>query len=159
MVGVANGLVETVSLPDLRVRELPTWLLSQAHLRAHRILQERLAAVDARGHHVRVLSALQEHGPLPQVHIGSHAALDRGDLSIAVDELAAAGFVERAVDTGDRRRKVVSLTEAGRRRLADLATVMSEVQGDVLAPLDDTERAALLILLAKLQPGAELEAD
>ena len=93
MVGVANGLVETVSLPDLRVRELPTWLLSQAHLRAHRILQERLAAVDARGHHVRVLSALQEHGPLPQVHIGSHAALDRGDLSIAVDELAAAGFV------------------------------------------------------------------
>lgn len=141
----------------LRIRELPTWLLSQAALRSHRILQERLGARGARGHHVRVLAALDEHGPLPQVDLGAHAALDRGDLSVALDELAEDGCISREPDDRDRRRKVVSLTPHGEQRLAELAAVLDQVQQEVLGPLSAEEREALIVALRGLQPGATVQ--
>lgn len=139
-----------------RIAELPTWLLSQAALRSHRILQQHLGAVGARGHHVRVLAALDEQGPLPQSAIGVLAALDRGDLSVALDELTADGSVEREPDPDDRRRKVVSLTPRGAERLATLREALDRAQRELLAPLSDDQRAGLLAALRLLQPGANL---
>jgi MarR family transcriptional regulator, lower aerobic nicotinate degradation pathway regulator len=128
----------------------PTWLVSQLHGHAHRLLTTRLAAAGARGYHVRVLAALAEFGPLSQADVGRHAQMDRSDVTAAVGELAADGYVERVPDLADRRRNVVSVTATGRRRLRRLDAVLDQVQDELLAPLGAAERDTLARLLGQV---------
>ncbi|HVT68966.1 MAG TPA: MarR family transcriptional regulator [Trebonia sp.] len=134
----------------------PSWLVSQVHGHAHRLLAARLADAGARGYHVRVLAALAEFGPLSQADVGRHAQMDRSDVTAAVGELAADGYLERVPDPADRRRNVVSVTTAGRRRLRRLDAVLGQVQDELLAPLAAADRATLARLLARV---AEHHAD
>lgn len=128
----------------------PTWLLSQVSAQAHRLLTARLAAAGARGYHVRVLAALAESGPMSQAALGRLVDMDRSDVTATVGELAADGFVERTADAGDRRRNVVTVTDAGRARLASLDAILNGVQDELLAPLSEDERSALTGLLTRL---------
>ncbi len=128
----------------------PTWLVSQVSGRAHRLLATRLADAGARGYHVRVLAALAEFGPASQASLGRRVEMDRSDVTAAVGELAAGGFVERAADAGDRRRNVVTITDAGRARLAYLDALLDGVQAELLEPLTDEERATLTGLLTRV---------
>ncbi|WP_221584307.1 MarR family winged helix-turn-helix transcriptional regulator [Microbacterium sp. G2-8] len=136
----------------LHLGQTPSWLLSQARMRSHRILTERLAAIAARRYHLRVLSVLVEHGPLPQVAIGTLADLDRADLSVSVDELEAEGTVIREQDPEDGRRKIVRITDDGQARARQLGLVLREVQDELFAPLEADEREAFIATLRKLQP-------
>ncbi|MEV0494314.1 hypothetical protein [Streptomyces atratus] len=52
-----------------------------------------------------------------------------------MDDLAAAGLVDRTRDAGDRRRVAITPTTAGRATLAKLQSDTRTVQGDLLAPL------------------------
>jgi DNA-binding MarR family transcriptional regulator len=67
-------------------------------------------------------------------------------------------LVSRTADPGDRRRKGVALT-SGRSVLATLDTVVREAQEEVLQPLSSTERATLITLLERLQPGSDRTHD
>src|ERR1700757_5274907 len=92
----------------------PTWLVSQVSGHVQRLITERLAGTGARGYHVRVLAALAEFGPASQAGVGRRVDMDRSDMTTTVGELAAGGLIERTADTVDRRRNVVTITEAGR---------------------------------------------
>jgi DNA-binding MarR family transcriptional regulator len=133
-----------------RLQRAPTWLLSQASGHARGLLAEALGAHGARGYHYRVLAALEEHGPLSQADLGRRTAIDRSDMVAAVNELQARRFVRRAPDPRDGRRNVISLTAAGRRRLAVLDDAVAGVQERLLAPLDAAERRQLVDLLSRL---------
>ena len=137
-------------VPPALLTAKPTWLISQVSGHAHRLLTAALAGAGARGYHVRVLAALAEFGPASQAGLGRRVEMDRSDVTAAVSELAADGLVERAADPGDRRRNVVTITAAGRARLAALDAVLDDVQEELLAPLSARERAALTALLARL---------
>ncbi len=143
----------TQDLPE-RLRRLPTWMLSQAAVRAHRLLAEALSGSDARGHHFRLLAALHEQGPTNQATLGRRTALDRSDVAVGVDELEHRGLARRSPDPADGRRKLVQITDAGGRFLADLDSVIETVQDDVLRPLTTEQRRDFLDLLARLQPHA-----
>ncbi|WP_156759751.1 MarR family winged helix-turn-helix transcriptional regulator [Microbacterium karelineae] len=132
--------------------ENPSWLLTRARHRAHQIVTDRLDAIGARRYHLRVLSVLVEHGPLPQVAIGQLADLDRADLSVTVDELEAEATVVREPDPGDGRRKIVRITPDGQARVAQIGAAARAAQEELLAPLDPEEREPFIAALRKLQP-------
>jgi DNA-binding MarR family transcriptional regulator len=134
----------------LRFRGLPSWLISQTSMHAHRLLTEALAAADARGYHYRLLAALREFGPASQATLGRRTGIDRSDVVAALNELAERGLVERAPDPDDRRRNVVTLTATGRARFQRLDRVVSDVQDELLAPLSPAEREQLIGLLARV---------
>jgi DNA-binding MarR family transcriptional regulator len=67
-----------------------------------------------------------------------------------INELAAGGYVERSPDPADRRRNVVTVTDAGRLRAEELAARGAEIQDELLAPLTAGERAELAGLLGRL---------
>ncbi|HEX5332200.1 MAG TPA: MarR family transcriptional regulator [Cellulomonas sp.] len=144
----------TEDLPE-RLRRLPTWMLSQAAARAHRLLAEALADSDARGHHYRLLAALQDQGPTNQVVLGHRTALDRSDVAVGLAELEQRGLAHRDPDPDDGRRKRVQITDAGTRFLADLDEVVGAVQDEVLHQLTPEERRTFLDLLTRLQPSAD----
>ena len=130
-----------------RLRSLPSWLLNQVALPAQRIIAEALASVGARRQHYSVLSALEEFGPASQAALGRRCGIDRSDMVALVNELAAAGRLERTPDAEDRRRNVIAITDAGRKFLAELDRLLQDAQDDLLAPLSAQERAELVRLL------------
>ena len=143
---------QTVPTPE-RLRALPTWQLTQAHARAHTLLQQGLVRAGARGHHYRLLSALEESGPLSQAQVGRAVALDRSDVAGGLAELEARGLVRRDADPRDRRRNQVALTPAGAQFLRELDVVMHDVQEAFLARLSASERVVLAELLGRLAEG------
>ena len=133
-----------------RLTGKPTWLISQVSTHAHRLLTEKLATAGARGYHYRLLAALQEFGPASQASLGRRTSMDRSDVVAAINELASRGQVERTPDPADHRRNVITITPAGTAHLQRLDGLLTDVQGELLAPLAPDERTMLTLLLARL---------
>ncbi|MET8233302.1 MarR family winged helix-turn-helix transcriptional regulator [Micromonospora sp. NPDC005298] len=128
----------------------PTWLLNQTAAHATRLLSEGFAAHDLRGYHYRLLAALTEDGPASQADLGRRCGIDRSDVVAAVNDLAGRGLVVRAPDPADRRRNVISLTDAGADEALRMTDTVRRVQDDLLTPLSTSEQAELTRLLTRL---------
>jgi DNA-binding MarR family transcriptional regulator len=134
------------------VRDRPTWLISRTYARSNRLLNEGFAesGTGLRSYHYRLLAGLEEGGPVSQADLARGTGVDRSDVVSVLGDLEQAGLVERAPDPANRRRNIVSLTSAGKRRLAMLDRIVTEVQERVLAPLSEPQRKQLLSLLRRL---------
>lgn len=132
---------------------LSTYLLSKVGKTARGRLGERLAERGLRLWDMAVLAAVADFGPQAQRDLVGRLGIDPSDLAKVVDQLAAAGYVERARDAADRRRVSVSVTGAGRALLAELEGQARQVQAEVLAPLDAGEREQLQSLLLRVHRG------
>jgi DNA-binding MarR family transcriptional regulator len=139
-----------VTVPLRRVADQPTWLLSQAHARASRILQTAFADAGYRGYQYRLMAALEQHGESSQADLSRRTGIDRKDVVHALNDLEARGLVTRTPDQADARRNVVALSEAGHGELVRLDKVVADVQEKVLAPLSASERRQLRQLLGRL---------
>jgi DNA-binding MarR family transcriptional regulator len=133
-----------------RLRRLPSWLLNQSALAAQRLVADGLGAVGAHRSHYAVLAALDEFGADSQAALGRRSGIDRSDMVALVDRLADDGLVDRRPDPADRRRNVVTLAPAGRRRLRGIDAAVGRVQDDLLAPLSSRERDQLVALLTRV---------
>ncbi|GAA4585874.1 MarR family transcriptional regulator [Planotetraspora phitsanulokensis] len=138
---------------------LSTYLLSQTGKTARARLAQRLADRGLKLWHMATLAALADFGPHVQRELAARLAMDPSDVAKVVDELAAAGYVDRSRDPGDRRRVAVTLTGAGRATLAELDTEARQVQDDILAPLSLAERAQIHVLLEKVYGGLRRTSD
>ncbi|WP_326740447.1 MarR family winged helix-turn-helix transcriptional regulator [Streptomyces sp. NBC_01022] len=113
-------------------------------------LADRLADRGLRLHHMAVLAALVDFGPHVQRQLAARLAIDRSDMVKLIDDLGAAGLVERARDVTDRRRVTVTVSPAGRALLDRLQADATAVQDDILQPLNARERAKLTALLTRV---------
>jgi DNA-binding MarR family transcriptional regulator len=130
------------------LRAIPTWLLAQVGAQGGRLVGERLRALET-GHryHFSLLAALAEFGPASQAELGRRIGLDRSDVTAAVADLERGGFARRMPDPDDRRRNLVTITDAGTRHLDIIATEIREAQDELLAPLKPAERREFVRLL------------
>ncbi|MEV5658212.1 MarR family winged helix-turn-helix transcriptional regulator [Streptomyces sp. NPDC052291] len=133
---------------------LTTYLMSKTGKAARGRLADRLAERGLRLWHMAVLAALTDFGPHVQRELAARLSIDRSDVVKIVDGLGAAGLVDRARDTADRRRVTVTVTPAGRALLESLKSDALAVQETVLAPLTARERAQLTALLLRVHEGA-----
>jgi MarR family transcriptional regulator, lower aerobic nicotinate degradation pathway regulator len=129
---------------------LPSWLLNQAAAHAHRLVTDGFAADGARGYHYRLLHSLLGDGPASQATLGRRTGIHLSDMVATLNELEAGGYVARSPDPQDRRRNVITITDAGRERAARLADRVEQIQDELLAPLSAAEREQLTALLQKL---------
>ncbi|EMD24752.1 MarR family winged helix-turn-helix transcriptional regulator [Amycolatopsis azurea] len=111
------------------------WLLGQVS-RAHGAVLA--SAVSELPHGLRGFQALcgAVHGSARnQAQLGRQLDIDRTVMVYLVDDLVAAGLVERVVDPGDRRNKLILGTEAGRKLLEKTKAAILAAEAEVLAPL------------------------
>ncbi|HET6288085.1 MAG TPA: MarR family winged helix-turn-helix transcriptional regulator [Amycolatopsis sp.] len=139
-----------MSTAPVRLRTKASWLVNQAATVAHRLAMAEFAKSGARRYHYGILAAIDENGPSSQATLSRCTGIDRSDVVAVLNELAAAGHVDRSPDPADGRRNLISLTDPGTRRLDRLEGLVSDTQDTFLAPLDPAEREQLTGLLARL---------
>jgi MarR family transcriptional regulator, lower aerobic nicotinate degradation pathway regulator len=133
-----------------RLRSLPTWLLGQVALEGKRVVGELLAEKGwSRGQYAS-MAALEEFGPLSQTALSDRSGLDPSDVVRWIDQLAEDGLVERTQDPDDRRRNVVSITDAGRSELESFDGRLASTQDEFLRALSAAERRQLMLLLGRV---------
>lgn len=67
-----------------------------------------------------------------------------------VDALADKGLVQRSPDPGDRRAKVIGLTDSGARLVAELDESRSRRDDEIFAGLDERDQGALARILTRV---------
>lgn len=97
-----------------------------------------------------VMRMLQKHGPLRPSAIAENLEIDRSAVSRIISPLDGLGLVERVTDPGDRRAFIISLTEEGRARLANLSAEPNGPLRSMLAGWNPDDVAALARLLTRL---------
>jgi DNA-binding MarR family transcriptional regulator len=97
-----------------------------------------------------VLAALAEFGPASQSALAGRARVYKSDLVAVLNELADGGWIRRTPDPADKRRNVITITDTGVRRLAELDQVLAGVNAHITAPLTGEEREQLFALLNRV---------
>ncbi|MCL2324002.1 MAG: MarR family transcriptional regulator [Actinomycetia bacterium] len=82
-------------------------------------------------------------GPQTQSWLADHLHLNPPALSKLIDRLVEKGLVTRAIDPEDRRRMVISLTDAGREFQHEMRAQMMERVRSNLKTLSPEDRATL----------------
>jgi len=121
--------------------------ISRSYLVACR---DAVAAVPGGPRGYLVLAVAGQGEPKSQAALAHHLGVDRTVMTYLLDDLEAAGLVERRPDPADRRARRVALTAAGSTRLRELKAGLHDVEDRLLGPLDDDERAVLRALLRRL---------
>ena len=92
------------------------------------------------------LQALDE--PVPMSSVANVLRCDRSAVTWITDRLEERGYVERRADPGDRRVKLLALTEEGRRVREEIRARLA-MPPEALARLTKNEQRALRDLLRK----------
>ncbi len=96
---------------------------------------------------LRVVAALE---PVSQREVSEALLLDPSDLVTLVDILERAGLVERRRDPSDRRRYALEVTARGQLAVVRLREISRAANEELLAPLDEQERAQLAELIDRV---------
>jgi MarR family transcriptional regulator, transcriptional regulator for hemolysin len=128
------------------------WLLSQA---AHTLNTELTAAlerlfVSPRGY--CVLSAAMS-GEYTQTEIAQMVGLDKTTMVVTLDQLEEDGLAKRVPSSEDRRARVVAVTKAGERKVAEAEKIVDQIHADVLAALPAGQRKQFVEALSCLVGG------
>ena len=96
------------------------------------------------------LAKLLEIGPCSQNHLGRRIYLDAATIKGVIDRLKARRLVTTQSDRQDKRRRAVTLTEAGRRVAQAAVGLAGDITSKTLAPLTPEEQRTVVRLLKKL---------
>jgi MarR family transcriptional regulator for hemolysin len=121
----------------------------------HALANELAAGLECLGVSPRAHCVLSKAmvGEFTQGHLAELCDLDRTTMVATLDELEAAGLAERRPAPGDRRARIIAVTAAGERMVAEAQAIVDGIYGDVLGSLPARERAAFVAALERLVTG------
>jgi DNA-binding MarR family transcriptional regulator len=103
----------------------------------------------------RVLAALGANRKMTAKDLGPYSALDKMQVSRAVQRLEDVGYIERHEDAGDRRSKVLQLTANGRLLYQKIWPLVVAREEYILSVLEPDEKAVLRRVMEKLRRRTE----
>ena len=149
---VTIGTVAIATEPksaDDSLSENLCWLLSRA---SHALTAQLTAALAELGMSPRAHCVLSTavNGEYTQTALAQAIGLDKTTMVVTLDELEAGGLAERRPAEGDRRARIVAVTDAGVRKIAEAERIVARIQAEVLAELPARERERFVDALALL---------
>jgi DNA-binding MarR family transcriptional regulator len=97
-----------------------------------------------------VLLHLDEHPIRTQAALADTVGADKTRIIAVLDDLAARGFISRQPDPADRRARLLSITEAGRRARDTAQAAIQQREEQLLARLTPAQRRGFLDALQTL---------
>lgn len=123
--------------------------LAQLSFLVHNALDEIAGQRDLSITQARLLGVLRDREPTMN-QLGRLLGLDKSSISGLVDRAQRRGLVTRTVSANDRRAFRVSITDAGRQLIEQLAAQFAEQIELAVAPLSDVDRERLSQLAAQV---------
>ena len=136
--------------------ERPSFLLSQIGHHAAARFAERLAPLGLQPRHFGLLTQLAAGDGQTQQQLADTMGIHRNAMVGLVDDLEDRGLVQRRRHPADRRAYALHLTPAARDLLGQAQHAADEHDAELLAGLDDTDRARLTMLLQRVAGHARL---
>lgn len=130
------------------------YLLKHVYLRLTEESSRALTPHGIDGRELAVLVVLDGNDDLSQLEAARKLGVDRTTMVTLVDALEDKGLIERRRSPQDRRKNIVQLTPAGRKRLHDAEFARQEMERRFLAPLSSTDATRFIRALQSLI-GAE----
>ncbi len=142
--GVASGL------QDQEIYGKPGHLIRRLQQIAVAIFVAETKSYDVTPVQYASLLAVKLHPGIDQTTLMEAVAFDLSTIGEVVGRLEGKGLVKRLVSPKDRRAKVLYITAAGRRLLAQIEPSIEAAQRRILAPLPRAERASFMRALRHL---------
>lgn len=98
----------------------------------------------------RIIAVLGEREGLTSTEVAQRTLMDKPTVSRAAASLIERGILERRIDTEDRRRAPMRLTEEGTAIYAAVIPMALESEQELLDALSEEEAATLHALLSRL---------
>jgi DNA-binding MarR family transcriptional regulator len=124
-----------------------TVLLTQLAWSAFRRLSPDLLGMTLKQYFA--LRQLRDEGRMSQSSLCSAMNVDANYMTLMLNDLESAGWVERKRDPSDRRRHIVELTADGLSAIDRAERGIDGMEGEILGSLSEEERATLRDLLER----------
>ncbi|MGN5382125.1 hypothetical protein BIV25_21380 [Streptomyces sp. MUSC 14] len=134
-----NWLQLDESLPHQLRRAAQAWTINWHH-----------RVPDLTSPQFAVLLVLRDHGSMDQTALGTLTAVDRTTITQLLDRLEARELVTKEADPANRRRRIITLTEAGRRHLETAVTEAARLHERLQSMFGEEELQRLVDMLRTL---------
>jgi MarR family transcriptional regulator, lower aerobic nicotinate degradation pathway regulator len=134
-------------IDDFEFRDQAGHLVRRLHQIATSMFLDRCRDVGATPVQYAALNAIARHPDFEQRQIARLIAVDRTTINLVTKKLEQRGWIER---TADGKRIRLRLTAAGTAALERLEAATASHGDELLAPLDDQQRAQFIALLKTL---------
>ncbi|HEV7717542.1 MAG TPA: MarR family transcriptional regulator [Arsenicitalea sp.] len=138
---------------SLRLKPLlqrPGFLIRRAHQRSAAVFSRECKDLQLTSTQYGVLQVLDKSDLIDQVTLARLIAVDRSTIALVISLLISRGSIAKVADTHDRRRRLLSLTEAGRELLAAANPLAQRALDNLNEVYSDEERAWLLKALDRI---------
>jgi DNA-binding MarR family transcriptional regulator len=144
---------------DARPRLEPTtgFLIVRLAEAIDRRFSARLRPLSLRPRQLHVLRYLDAAGAISQTELADGISVDAANLIETLDELEADGLILREIDAHDRRRRRISLTRAGSRKLRAGLRAAEQADNDVLGTLAQQELDSLRETILRAYRSSQTE--
>jgi DNA-binding MarR family transcriptional regulator len=129
---------------------MPGYLVRRTQQISAALFAEECGAYDLTAVQYAALLAIGLHPQIEAARISRLISLDRSTLGDVLERIEAKGLVLRTATSADRRVKLLSLSPAGRKLIAEVEPAVSRVQERLLEPLTAEEQRTFVSLLSKL---------
>jgi DNA-binding MarR family transcriptional regulator len=136
--------------PPEPLASAPGFLLSWNGQRIARHFAAALEPLGLRPPHFGVMTLIEANPGSAQRELVERSMIDASTMVAVIDELEQRGLAERRPDPGDRRKRAVYLTAAGKRTLQRARTAALDTAKTMFDRLDQRELETLTKLLRKL---------
>jgi DNA-binding MarR family transcriptional regulator len=153
---MAQRKIRVPTLDMAAVRGLAEWVsLHQAYNAVFKVNELALLPHGITVPQLHLMSVLvAAGGVLPSTHIARHMVKEAQTITGLVDRMEAAGWLARQGDPKDRRKTLVSLTNAGIKKYQEAFPVANQVGAEIFGALTDSELAGLRVGTEKLREAA-----
>lgn len=143
-----TALVDAMS----ELYDLPGHLIRRLQQIAVAVFANRMqeAGYDLTPVQFAAMVAIRDNPGLDQATLAGLIAYDRVTIGGVVDRLCQKELVGRETSTRDRRARILTISDKGDALLKAVTPWVQEVQNDIVDPLTDAERDALIATLQKL---------
>jgi DNA-binding MarR family transcriptional regulator len=135
---------------EFQVEKYPFYLLNRLVSRYNVVIESRLKAIGLDIPYWRVLMILGEQEPLSVGRISEAAVINLSTMTRIIQRMTAAGLVSPRPLPDDARVVEVSLTPAGKRKLAEARKETAPIYGQIIDGFSEEQFNSLIDSLDRL---------
>jgi DNA-binding MarR family transcriptional regulator len=131
------------------------WALGLLFRRYQETAAQALGEVPGGPRGYQVLTLASQLGPRRQLSLAQELSIDRTVMTYLLDDLEAAGLVERRADPADRRARLIAVTETGEAMIDRVKDCLVTAEDLLLGALSESERSAFRSMLLRVAVRAD----